>query len=445
MIDTRPIPLVAPRQPVAELTRLVSAPSCSAARVMLLCYLLLVALSLPVRNEWSSPLLITLPLLVVVAAVYFSRRATLVYAGGGVVVALASAIYLPTTQGRAQSAAIVLTCAGIAVLVTNLASRLHQAASLEQRVAGLATLQRVSAIVAGHLRADRAIAAIVDELGSAFGHRFISVYLRDGDALILQAQAGYVEPYTAIPLGVGIIGQVGVSGATAFVRDVRSDSHYRAAVAGVVSELCVPIHDGTSVAGILNVESRDLLSDLDRELLELFASQVAVVLRNARHTSELRSQAESDALTDLLNRRSITHILSSTLLDEASPCAVLMLDLDGFKVVNDTYGHDAGDSILQGMASVLLRSVREHDFVARYGGDEFVVVLPGATRALAEAVALRIGRAAGTHQCSTSDGVLITLDVSIGIAVAPEDGVLPSDLIRAADSAMYDIKTRRHC
>lgn len=157
----------------------------------------------------------------------------------------------------------------------------------------------------------------------------------------------------------------------------------------------------------------------------------------------LREQAMRDALTGLWNRRSALEILAkeqSRAVRQSSPVGVLMLDIDHFKLVNDTHGHLAGDEVLKEVAKRLLASVRPYDGVGRYGGEEFLVVLPGVDEARIHARAERMRRCISDSPIA-ADGQSLHVTASFGATVFyPGQTVESSELIRVADEAMYEAK-----
>jgi diguanylate cyclase (GGDEF)-like protein len=180
----------------------------------------------------------------------------------------------------------------------------------------------------------------------------------------------------------------------------------------------------------------------DLAAITAIGQQGGLAVRNARLHSEMERQAGTDELTGLLNRRALFTELDR-LLGEASAehgqVGLLLLDVDGFKSCNDTHGHIAGDRLLRELASVLGRSIRETDLAGRYGGDEFIVILPGADAAVTQRVADRI-RDHARRVALVADGITLRLCVSIGAANAREDGFAADELITAADRSMYSSK-----
>ena len=163
----------------------------------------------------------------------------------------------------------------------------------------------------------------------------------------------------------------------------------------------------------------------------------ALAIERREYERRLVDAAERDGLTGLLNRRAFYDLLAAWPDDR--DLAVLFIDLDGFKPINDTLGHTAGDEVLQIVAARLGRAVREHDIVARLGGDEFAVVVPGPVdRSDVETIASRIVQS--TSEVMRTDAGAASVSVSVGIAFATGDGRSPEAAVTAADGAMYRAK-----
>ena len=158
----------------------------------------------------------------------------------------------------------------------------------------------------------------------------------------------------------------------------------------------------------------------------------------------LEALAQTDPLTQLVNRRALTVRLVTEMERVRrynAPLALLLLDLDHFKLVNDTYGHLAGDDVLFGVATLLQRAVRTVDTVARYGGEEFVIVLPETGKQGALAFAERVREKLASHRFSIAGRDEIHITGSIGVATYPAQGLESvEDLFRAADAALYRAK-----
>jgi len=185
-------------------------------------------------------------------------------------------------------------------------------------------------------------------------------------------------------------------------------------------------------------------TEQDKELLQFVSTQVAAAIERKRNEAQLRRMALYDPLTELPNRGLFRDRLDTALKRahrDAEQLALLYIDLNGFKEINDTLGHDAGDRLLRGLAERLIGRVRESDTVARIGGDEFIVLLTniGAPARLDRIIDdIRQAIAAPL----AVDGRSIAVTASIGIAVYPHDGTEPETLLRHADAGMYVEKRR---
>jgi diguanylate cyclase (GGDEF)-like protein/putative nucleotidyltransferase with HDIG domain len=183
-----------------------------------------------------------------------------------------------------------------------------------------------------------------------------------------------------------------------------------------------------------------------RRLLERVAEQAAIVLHNSLVFERTQEEALTDPLTGLSNRRSIVLHLSQELSRGErlrSPVALILLDIDDFKSINDTCGHNTGDRALCEVASALQGVLRSYDVCGRYGGDEFVLVLPNCTREAAEIRRLELQQRIGRIQIEVTPRSAVTLGASAGVAMFPEDGNTHETLMAAADRRMYQDKANR--
>jgi diguanylate cyclase (GGDEF)-like protein/PAS domain S-box-containing protein len=210
--------------------------------------------------------------------------------------------------------------------------------------------------------------------------------------------------------------------------------------------VCIPILAQGETLGILHLQATDEAPQLDASELSFkttFAAQVGLSIANIKLREALRTQSVRDPLTGLYNRRYLEEVLEREVrraARAAQSLGVLMIDLDHFKSLNDTYGHDAGDAVLRETGASLTRGIRAEDFVCRFGGEEFVVILSTASLevacARAERLRLKMMELTVLHQ-GRSMGMLT---VSIGVAVFPDHGVSPKELMAAADAALYEAK-----
>ena len=266
------------------------------------------------------------------------------------------------------------------------------------------------------------------------------------EELVIVSERGYPAGTRGMRIPLrgerGISRHVAVEGEALYVPDVTQDDRYVPGVPEARSELAVPIKIRDRVLGVLNVES-DRLDAFDEDealLLQALASQLAVALELNRARGELDRLTITDPLTGAYNRRYLDRLLP-TEKDRAErferPFALLMLDLDDFKDVNDRYGHRQGDHILVAFAQALQRNVRSIDAVIRYGGDEFLVVLLESDEEGAKKAAHRIRqRVMEALESSPSVPTEARIRVSMGYAVRrPGENV--DEKLADADHRMY--------
>jgi two-component system, cell cycle response regulator len=269
-----------------------------------------------------------------------------------------------------------------------------------------------------------------DELTLRAGHGLDSRGARVGD--VLGFGAGVTGGVASS--GEAARGHAGAPGLVTAPSEPRSDEL-----------ISVPLRTTGGILGVLNVYDRvdgRPYDDGDPEAIRTLASQAAVALDNVLLHQEAQRLSVTDGLTGLSNYRYFQQAISREIeraVRFARPMGLLMLDLDHFKNVNDSHGHQVGDAVLIEIAERVRAEVREVDLVARYGGEEFTVVLPETDRGGAEHIAQRICERVRGRPLHAA-GVELRVTVSIGVAVLPDDGTTPSALIRAADEALYAAK-----
>jgi len=216
------------------------------------------------------------------------------------------------------------------------------------------------------------------------------------------------------------------------------------AVRGLGALKIFPLRAGDTTVGAMVCGSRrrDGLPDPVQAGLSMLSLQSAAALVRTRLYEQAEKLATTDGLTGLLNRRTLGSQLMARVREAQRyrrPLSVLLLDVDHFKKVNDTHGHPAGDAVLRGVAAVARAQARETDLVARYGGEELVVVLPQTDAAGARAIAERLRAAVESTAHATDQGPL-RVTVSVGVATWPGGGQTGDELLTAADRALYRAK-----
>lgn len=179
------------------------------------------------------------------------------------------------------------------------------------------------------------------------------------------------------------------------------------------------------------------------DALYLFTAHTGTILYHAQMYALLQSQAQTDALTGLYNRRALFRLLEDEIRRtqrHQRPLSLLLIDLNGFKRVNDRFGHGVGDLVLRQVAHYLQHILRDCDIVARYGGDEFVVLLPETSTEEAHQIARRLHQLFRNFTPDTPEPLNPPITLSIGVATYPEDGIEPQHLIKVADQRMYEEK-----
>lgn len=207
------------------------------------------------------------------------------------------------------------------------------------------------------------------------------------------------------------------------------------------SNLCIPLTALGEIVGLLYLETSGggHASPADRLYFELLAENVGLAVANLQLRHRLVGMAKRDALTGLMNRRSLDETLNRLIQEPGASLACLMIDIDHFKRFNDQFGHDAGDAVMQYVARILSEVVTGKGDVFRFGGEEFTVLLPGLSAADAEKIAEQLRQSVESSPLSYRGRLLDPVTISLGISTSPQDGTVSSVLERA-DRALLSAK-----
>lgn len=258
---------------------------------------------------------------------------------------------------------------------------------------------------------------------------------------------GIVEPDDKVfDLRNTIIGNYSESTEPVYLSDLREKKTpvlpFKAG--DIRSLLILPLWQEKELQGIVLFlsEKVDAISPYQIDLIRILGNQASTALANVRLYERIERMAVTDGLTGLYNRRHFLERLSlefNRLSRHSSSLSLLLLDIDHFKKINDTYGHPAGDDVLKGVAGIIREAIRNIDIPARYGGEEFAVLLPDTNKEGAMRMAERLRSSIGKRRFSF-EGKEIPVTASIGIATSPSDARTKEELIGKADEALYRAK-----
>ncbi len=297
------------------------------------------------------------------------------------------------------------------------------------------------------------LSVVAVRLKEMIPHDSIVFFVCQGETLIPEYAHGVdYDLFTSIriPLGQGLSGWVARNEKPITNGNPAAETFHlgtSSRVTSLQSALCVPLRGRDGVAGVLTLyhRERNCFTKDHLRLLLAASSKLGLSVENALQYEQAQSTASTDYLTGLPNARSICLHLEKELTRiqrSRRPLAVLLCDLNGFKKVNDKFGHLTGNKLLQEVATKFKGSCREYDQVGRLGGDEFVFVLPEVTKDLLAEMERRLARAvreAGRTVCGET-----IVSVSVGSAIFPADGISGEALLSEADRSMYELKEKHY-
>lgn len=331
------------------------------------------------------------------------------------------------------------TQASIAIENARLYSREQRRA--QQMEAINAVARQTTALV----ELDQLLEKVCKEMLERFQFDQVAVLLLDGEELYERAHMGKLTPTRAlgekIPL-TGLAGRALSTGQPVLVQDVEATKEYIRGAVETRSELCVPLIVFGEKLGVMVLDCArpDGFDDSDVPPLESVADICAAAIQNARHFERTQQLVYLDGLTGIFNRRFFEMRIQEeiTRADRyESELAVLMLDLDHFKRLNDEFGHLLGDEVLRQVAVIFQNHLRKGDVVCRYGGEEFALLLPSTSPVNAAEVAEKLRRTVETWHFP---GVPRPVTLSAGVAGFPHHGVTRDEIVAAGDNALYTAK-----
>jgi diguanylate cyclase (GGDEF)-like protein len=365
-----------------------------------------------------------------------------------------------TREGRSIAPEQIATVVSICRLI---AMALHDADTMhmqEERARRLASLFESSRAVASAASMEEALAVVTRCAGEVFGVSECVAYEHDPehDAVVARAmwertpsgwdRLGEPSPLAEDPMSRAVLesGQPFLG----LLSDPQLDPVSRADLEqwGEKSCLTIPMQSSDGPTGLLNLWDREqerTYTDGEMALATSLAELAGEAVRGAKLLRRLRSLSESDPLTGLANHRKLYEFLAHEQARAeryGSHFSLVMLDIDEFKLLNDTHGHPAGDAILRQVGTLLTEQTRAADVVGRYGGDEFLLVLPETTAAEAGLFAEKLRAALVANPYVTTAGEQIPIRASFGIAAYPEDVPDANGLVALADANLYASKRR---
>ena len=314
----------------------------------------------------------------------------------------------------------------------------------------------VARALTSSLELDEILHAIMNKMASFFGPERWSLMMVDEatDELYYAIAVGENEQTLKglrVPLGEGVAGWVAATGNTLIVPDVSLNQQWAQfsrnhPELNIQSIACLPVRANNRTLGVIQLlnSKLDLMSEFSISFLRILCDYAAIAIQNSRSMDRIQELSITDDCTGLFNARHLYVTLDQQVQLASSGSrtqfSLLFVDLDRFKTINDTHGHLNGSLLLAEIGDLLKRAIGPENSAYRYGGDEFVALLPGVGKEAAMATSIDVCQRLREARFLESKGLSLPATGSFGLATFPEDGNSIQAILRSADKMMYDVK-----
>jgi len=320
----------------------------------------------------------------------------------------------------------------------------------------LTSLYKIGKLLTSTLNTEELLKLVMEKVGELLSAKNWSLMLLDEEKQELYFEIVVGESSDKIK-GLRIKADQGIAGWVAnhkqpvLVSDVSKDKRFLSNIDNLSgfktqSLICTPLICRDKVLGVIELVNKKVgeeFTEEDLEILKHLSDYIAIAIDNARNFEKIQELTIKDDLTCLYNTRFFHEMLEREIkrsMRKRRELSLIFMDLDHFKEVNDTHGHICGSKLLKEVANVIIASVRNIDIPIRYGGDEFVIILPETNKECAKGVAERILYNIRNTDFLKEEMLNLKLTASIGYATFPDDAKDKTELIKMADNAMYRVK-----
>ena len=332
----------------------------------------------------------------------------------------------------------------------------NRVVELERKVRELTVFHEIGRAITSTLDLSRVLETIMEQISTLFRPDTWSLLLLDSEKQELHFEIAVGEAseklkQVRLKLGEGVAGWVALHGKPVFLSEAGTDNRFAARVDQITrietrTIAAVPIRGRDGALGVIeliNTPQTMTFGEEEMFLLQALADYAAIAIENARHVQRIHELTITDDCTTLFNSRHLHNVLESEIYRSSRygyEFSLVFLDLDHFKEVNDTHGHLRGSKLLAQVGQLIKDHLRLIDFAFRYGGDEFVVLLPQTGKQAAMNAARRLRRLLNDAMFLREEGLNLKLTASFGLACYPTDARTKNELVRLADEAMYLVK-----